>query len=542
VLIIHSSWGSQLVGDLYINTVRITFFHQFASARRKKNLIKKLKHGEDWVEGASALKPIILEYFSGLCTSEVNAVDPAVMEKVQRKVTAEMNEKLLAPFSAEDVKKVAFSIGDMKAPGPDGIHAFFYKRFWSLCGEDITNEVLQAMNTGIIPDGWNDTTVVLIPKIDCPESVTQYRPISLCNVIYKIISKMLAQRLKVILPEVISPMQSAFVPGRLITDNVLLAYKSIYAIKNKRVGLSGACAVKLDMHKAYDRVEWIFLENMMRRLGFEERWISLMMACVSSVRYQVRFNSDETDMFTPTRGLRQGGPLSPYLFLLCAEGLSSLLLFEEEVGGIAGVRVCRNAPSVSLLLFADDSLILMKADTNNATSLQQVLDIYCANSGQMVSLVKLSIFFSPNTNVLARAEICEALHITTEAISDKYLGLSALVGADRSDCFEHFIERIIQRINGWKEKQLSIGGKEILLKAIAQAIPVYAMSVFLIPKGICKRMMDAISSFWWGMMKTAIRCIGMHGGSYVTRNVMKVWAPEISTLLILLCWLSRFGD
>jgi hypothetical protein len=87
----------------------------------------------------------------------------------------------------EDVKKEAFSIGDLKAPGPDGIHAIFYKRFWSLCGEDITNEVLQSMNTGIILDGWNDTTVVLILKIDCLESVTQYRPINLCNVIYKII-------------------------------------------------------------------------------------------------------------------------------------------------------------------------------------------------------------------------------------------------------------------------------------------------------------------------------------------------------------------
>jgi hypothetical protein len=100
--------------------------------------------------------------------------------------------------------------------------------------------------------------------------------------------------------------------------------------------------------------------------------------------------------------------------------------------------------------------------------------------------------------VLLRAEICQTLHIDNEALSDKYLGLPALVGADRSDCFEHFIERIIQRINGWKEKQLSIGGKEILLKAVAQAIPVYAMSVFLVPKGVCKKVMDAIMKFWWG--------------------------------------------
>jgi hypothetical protein len=140
----------------------------------------------------------------------------------------------------------------------------------------------------------------------------------------------------------------------------------------------------------------------------------------------------------------------------------------------------------------------MKADMSNATSLQLVLDTYCANSGQLVSLSKPSILFSPNTNSLLRAEICEALHIDTETLSNKYLGLPALVGADRSDCFEHFIERIIQRINGWKEKLLSIGGKEILLKVVAQAMPVYAMSVFQIPKGICKKMMDAISKFWWG--------------------------------------------
>jgi hypothetical protein len=99
----------------------------------------------------------------------------------------------------------------------------------------------------------------------------------------------------------------------------------------------------------------------------------------------------------------------------------------------------------------------MKAETNNATSLQKVLDTSCVNSGQMVSLPKSSIFFSPNTNAHAREEICEALHITTEAISDRYLGLPALGGADRSDCFEHFIERIIQRINGWKQMHLSIG-------------------------------------------------------------------------------------
>ena len=204
------------------------------------------------------LKPLILNYFANLFTSEVQATDPAVLEKIQPKVSQEMNDKFLAPFTSEEVKKAVFSIGDLKAPGPDGLHAIFYKKFWSVCGEEITQEILQTLNTGVMPEGWNDTTVVLIPKIDDPELITQFRPISLCNVIYKIISKMLTLRLKGILPEVISPMQSAFVPGRLITDNVLVAYEFVHSIKNKRSGNTGSCAVKLDMHKAYDRVECFF--------------------------------------------------------------------------------------------------------------------------------------------------------------------------------------------------------------------------------------------------------------------------------------------
>jgi hypothetical protein len=201
----------------------------------EEKLYQKMKNDDDeWVEGTELLKPLVLNYFADLFSSEVQDIDPAMLEKIHPRVSDGMNEQLLAPFTVEEVKKAVFSIGDFKAPGPDGLHVVFYKQFWDICRQEITQEVLQALNSGIIPDGWNDTTIVLIPKVEDLERIAQYRPISLCNVIYKIISKMLALRLKLILPEVIAPTQSAFVPGRLITDNVLVAYESIHMIKNKK--------------------------------------------------------------------------------------------------------------------------------------------------------------------------------------------------------------------------------------------------------------------------------------------------------------------
>lgn len=158
------------------------------------------------------------------------------------------------------------------------------------------------------------------------------------------------------------------------------------------------CAVKLDMHKAYDRVQWSYLKSIMLKMGFEQRWVRLIMECVSSVDV-------ETDTIKPIRGLWQGDPVSPYLFLLVAEGLLSMLKGAEDRGEIEGVKVCRGALVVSHLLFADDSLILMHADKKNEENLQSILNEYCVSSGQKLSKAKSSIYFSGNTPVEVKAEV-----------------------------------------------------------------------------------------------------------------------------------------
>ena len=144
-----------------------------------------------------------------------------------------MNLLLNAPFSREEVQKALFSIGDLKASGPDGLHAIFFKRFWNMLGDDLVQEVLGVVNSATIPSGWNDNIIVMIPKVENPDKVAQFRPISLCNVVYKAISKMLSNRMKGILLEIISDHQSAFVLGRLIMDNILLAYECIHTLKRR---------------------------------------------------------------------------------------------------------------------------------------------------------------------------------------------------------------------------------------------------------------------------------------------------------------------
>jgi hypothetical protein len=264
-----------------------------------------------------------------------------------------------------------------------------------------------------------------------PEELGQFRPISLCNVIYKIASKVAANRLKVYLPDIISEDQSAFVPGGLITDNIITAYECLHFMKKNRAKRNRFCVLKLDMRKEYDRLEWSYLEAVMIKLDFHRLWVRMVMRLVSTVSLQVLFNGGKLRKFKPSRGVRQGDPISPYVFLLAVEGLSCLLKHHNLSSALNGLRVASSAPMVSHLLFADDSMLLFKEDVGSAEKVQLLLDKYFLASGQRINRDKSSIHFSKRCPANVKESVKIALDVHSESLNEKYLGMSSDVALER---------------------------------------------------------------------------------------------------------------
>ena len=413
-------------------------------------------------------------------------------------MTPEMNEELIKEFKVVEVWQALQQMHPTKSPGPNGMSPIFYQKYWDVVGPSVSNCVLQVLNSGVMPKGINDTYIYicLIPKTKNPQKITEYRPINLCNVIYKLISKVLANGLKKILNVVITEAQSAFVPGRLITNNVMVAFETMHSISKKRKGKEGLMTIKLDMSKAYDRVEWAYLESMMRKLGFNEKWISLIMICVTMVSYSVLINGEPRGNIIPSRGLHQGDPISPYLFVLCTKGLLAIIRQKEVVGLIKGVVVSKQAPLISHLFFADDSIIFCRATMEECKQVALVLDTYEKESGQKLSRDKTSLFFNKNTSGEIQSFVKEMFGAQIVQQHERYMGLQPMVGKGKKKAFNRIKDQVGRKITGWKGKLLSNAGREIFIKAIAQATPTYIMNCFKLPDSLCSEINSMVGGFW----------------------------------------------
>ena len=339
----------------------------------------------------------------------------------QVSLTKEEKNNLDQPISNEEIAFALWSLKAFKAPSPDGLHTGFFQRFWLIVGNSVKEEIRNVFLCWKIPDYLNSTNIVLIPKVQSPESISSYKPISLCNSVYKIITKIIVGRLRPYLDKLISPCQVAFVPRRRGVDNTIIVQELIHTM-GKTKGRGGYMALKIDLEKAYDKLEWSFIMDMLIRFNLPRKLIDLIMSYIFSISTSLLFNGGALEPFLPTRGIRQGDSLSPYIFIMCMDYLGKLIQERCEDKSWIPVKDSRRGPAFSHLFFADDLVLFAKANMENCLVIREVLDEFCSQSGQTISEAKSRVFFSPNVDQSDREALSDILGFQSTPNLGKYLG------------------------------------------------------------------------------------------------------------------------
>ncbi|EPS63383.1 hypothetical protein M569_11401 [Genlisea aurea] len=476
------------------------FFHASASEKRTQNRIAGIKNAHGlWITRGPEVITTMLSYYQDLFTS--SPPDPIEMERalsiIPRTITDDMRAILERPYNAAEVWPAVRRMKPLSSPGPDGFPPVFYQKYWPTVGQATVEAVLKLLNNGVMEPQLNHSHIVLIPKKSNPQEPAHYRPISLSNVAYKIASKMVANRLKPIMERIVSKEQAAFLSGRSITDNILLAYELNHSIKLARRQSKRYGALKLDVSKAFDRLEWPFLEQVLRRHGFPASTTDTIMRLVSSATYSILINGSPEGHIVPTRGIRQGDPMSPYLFILCSDTLSRLLHEEGAHNPDLGIQLSPTVPKISHLLFADDTLIFSAATLTAMEGIRSVLTRYAAISGQLINLEKSALSVPSEADPHYRQLLSTAVGVPLTDSLGKYLGLPSMIGISKKAAFRSLKDRIQGRILHWHTKFLSKAGKMVLIKSVLQSIPSYTMQCFKIPTTLIRELNSLFSQFWW---------------------------------------------
>ena len=355
----------------------------------------------------------------------------------------------------------------------DGLLIFFLDLF-DILGRDLLQVIEDSRSSGWIPASFNSTFIALIPKFDNATSLNEFRPISLCNCVYKIISKVIAKRLKVILSAQISAEQFGFLEGRQIHEAIGVAQEGLHSLKTRR--LKGAI-LKIDISKAYDRVSWLYLRLLLTHLGFGNNFIRWIMSCITTVSFSVLINGAASPFFHAERGLRHGCPLSPILFLLVAEGLSRALRASRDEGRFSGIQIAPNL-NITHLLFVDDVLIFCLGTKGDSRALQEILELFTKATGMEINSGKSSL----TTHLLRPEEeavITRFFPYNTSGLDEglKYLGFSLKANLYRKQDWYWLVGKVEKRLMVWSHKWLSRAGRLVLVKSILEAIPVYWMSL-----------------------------------------------------------------
>ncbi|KAJ9561158.1 hypothetical protein OSB04_006318 [Centaurea solstitialis] len=472
-----------------------TYFHSVVKSKCNKGRIDEIEDLEGNRVVGAAVADLFVEHFKKILgSSEVvdGISDP--FSFFVKKLSLQQAEFMIRPFSDDEIKAAIFDTDDIKSPGPDGFSSKFYKKSWPIIGFEICLAVKEFFENGKLLGEVNATVIALVPKSQSPKNVAEFRPIACCNVLYKCISKLLVGRIKEFLGVLVDPNQSAFIPNRQISDNVLLAQELMRGYHRQRG--TRRCAFKVDIQKAYDTVNWNFLEEILKRFGFHPCMICWIMKCVRSASFTIRVNGDHHGFFQGMRGIRQGDPLSPYLFTLVMEVLT--LLVRRKVMESDQFRYHPKCEKIGLthLCFADDLLMFCYGDLNSVTVLKNALLEFSRVSGLKPSLEKSTSFLG---NVVGRnrEEILNILPFKLGSLPVRYLGVPLLSNKlFHKDCLA-LIDKVKRRILDWKNKWLSFAGRLQLINSVLSSISVYWASMFLLPISVVNEIRKLLRTFLW---------------------------------------------
>ena len=484
---------------LKVGDSNTSFFHNSVKCKNHRSRITLIVDANgNSHEGGEAIQELVNHYSQFLGSAGYTSVVPP-LSLFSKRLTTQIADAMITRVTDAEIKGAMFSIGENKAPGPDGFTSAFFKEAWDVVGKDVCRAVHDFFCSASLLKEINHTFLALVPKVSTPSKVNDYRPISCCNTIYKCISKIITNRIKEGLKGLVSLNQSAFVPDRKISDNILLTQELMHNY-HRNVG-PPRCAFKIDIQKAYDTVDWGFLRRILVGFGFHPIMINWIMTCVTSTSFSLSINGNIHGFFKGKRGLRQGDPMSPYLFTLVMEVLTLLLQDASASSEFRFHNRCEKQGIVNLC-FADDLFIFARGNASSAKVIMDALNKFKCMSGLEPSLPKSTLFLC-NVHETVKNAILDIMPFEQGELPVRYLGVPLISSRLLYKDCKILVEKLEKRITDWRNKSLSFAGRLQLIGSVLSSMHIYWASMFILPARVINDLEKLMRAFLWcqGPMK-----------------------------------------
>ncbi|XP_057788467.1 uncharacterized protein LOC131005480 [Salvia miltiorrhiza] len=438
------------------------FYQNKVKYRRSRLNIKQLVIDDIVIDNHDAIAGHVVQFYVDLFAAHPTVVDRSwIHQHIPSLLTIEQGAALIDCPTEDEIRAAVFSMNSNGAPGPDGFNRKFFQVAWEIVGADIIAAVQRFFTRHYLPVGFNSNFLTLLPKKVDASSISDYRPIVLGNFLFKIITKVLATRLNIIAPSIISPNQFGFVAGHSIHEGILLASEGVNCMNRSLKGNN--IALKVDIKKAFDTLDWQFVNVVLQAFGFPATFRNWIQIIFYSARISIMFKGTIHGFFSCGRGVRQGDPLSPLIFSLAEEVLSRLLLHAADNNFIAQMRMSRQLLFPSHLLYADDVLLFCRASKRSCVMINSILQLYASVSGQHCNIAKSTIYFGKGVCTPMKRRVQRVLGFAAASLPFIYLGVPVFTGRACTSKLRKIKDFILSKFSRWKSLHLSMAGRVVHL-------------------------------------------------------------------------------